>query len=514
MGDVLLVGIDIGTTGAKALLSDARGRVLAQAGEEYATAYPHPNWAEQDPADWWRALCLIVPQLFAASGVDPKQVAAICVSDQAPSLVAVDRAGEVLCPAAIWMDRRAEDQCASLRVHVGEGRIAAINGGRVDPYFLAPKLLWLRDQAPAVYARTHQVLQANSYIVHKLCGVFCMDRAVGPLTMLFDGARGDWSAELIGAMGLDEAKLPPVRGCAEIVGHVSAAAAGASGFAAGTPVLGGMVDGAAAAIEAGLVRRGQAVEMTGQSTVLMIGSDRPYGGRDLFPLGHAVEELHLVVGAQVASGGALRWFRDQLGDAERREAAALGIDPFELLSRAAASSPPGANRLVFLPYLYGERSPIWDTDARGVLFGLSLATTKADIVRAIMEGAAYGLRHNVEAAAAGGFDPQTLACVGGGARSAVWNQIKADVLQRPITLPAASSGAAMGDAIVAAAAAGVYAGVEEAVAGMVAPGATYLPRPETAARYDELYGIYRRLYPALRAEFQRLATVPDAPHGF
>lgn len=504
-----LVGIDIGTTGAKAILSDAAGSIVAQAGEEYPTAYRHPNWAEQDPGDWWRATCLIVRRLFAGSGIDPRQVAAICVSDQAPSLVAVDAGGEVLCPALIWMDRRSEAQCAWLRNQVGEAQVAAINGGPVDPYFMAPKLLWLRDHAPELYARCRQVLQANGYIVHRLCGAFCMDSAVGPLTLLFDSAAQDWSPALIAAMGLDLAKLPPVRRCAEVVGRVSAEAAAASGFAAGTPVLAGMVDGAAAAVEAGLVRRGQGVEMTGQSTVLLIGSDSPYHGRDLFPLGHAVPHLHLVVGAQVASGGSLRWFRDQLGDAERQEAAALGLDPFELLSRAAASSPPGANRLVFLPYMYGERSPIWDTDARGVLFGLSLATRKADIVRAIMEGAAFGLRHNVEAAQAGGFDPQTLACVGGGARSPVWNQIKADVLQRPITLPAASSGAAMGDAIVAAAGAGLYAGIEEAVAHMVAPGMTYQPRPAYAALYDELYGVYRRLYPALRPEFHRLAAVPE-----
>jgi xylulokinase len=510
MSQPYLVGIDIGTTGAKAILSDPTGRIVAQASEEYPTAFPHPNWAEQDPGDWWRATCRIVRRVLGESGIDPKDVAALCVSDQAPSLVALDARGDVLCPALIWMDRRSEAQCAWLRAEVGEARIAAINGGRVDPYFLAPKLLWLRAEAPDLYARCRYVLQANGYIVHKLCGAACMDSAVGPLTMLFDSARRDWSAELIAAMGVDPAMLPRVVPCAEIVGRVTAAAAAEAGLAAGTPVLGGMVDGAAAAIEAGLVRAGQAVEMTGQSTVLMIGSDGPYRGLDLFPLGHAVPDLHLVVGAQVASGGALRWFRDQLGEEERREAAALGIDPFELLSRAAESSPPGANRLVFLPYMYGERSPIWDTDARGVLFGLSLATQKADIVRAIMEGAAFGLRHNVEAAQAGGFDLQEIACVGGGARSAVWNQIKADILQRPIVLPSASSGAAMGDAIVAAAGAGIYASVEEAVARMVQPGATYRPRAEYAALYDELYGVYRRLYPALRAEFQQLAAVPAA----
>lgn len=508
MRDVYLAGIDIGTTGAKAILSDGEGRLVAQAGQEYPTAYPHANWAEQDPQDWWRATCQVVHRVLAQAGVDPKQVAAIAVSDQAPSLVAVDRGGEPLAPALIWMDRRSEDQCAWLREAVGQARIAAINGGRIDPYFLAPKLLWFKDHAPELYARTHQVLQANGYITYRLCGAFTMDNAVGPLTMLFDSAAQCWSAELIGAMGLDAAKLPPALPCAEIVGRVTPEAAAASGFAAGTPVLAGMVDGAAAAIEAGLVRRGQAVEMTGQSTVLMIGSDRPYQGLDLFPLGHAIPDVHLVVGAMVATGGSLRWFRDQLGQEEIREAAQLGIDPFDLLSRAAESSPPGANHLVFLPYMYGERSPVWDTDARGVLFGLSLATRKADIVRAIMEGAAYGLRHNVEAAAAGGFDPHTLACVGGGARSAVWNQIKADILQRPIVLPAASSGAAMGDAIVAAAAAGLYPSVEDAVAHMVTEGATYHPRPEYAALYDELYAIYRDLYPTLRPNFHHMGALP------
>lgn len=509
MSSTYLIGIDIGTTGTKAILCDTRGRIVAQAGQEYPTTYPHANWAEQDPQDWWRATCQVVRRVIDVSGTDPKQVAAISVSDQAPSLVAVDRSGDSICPALIWMDRRSEDQCAWLRAEIGQDRIAAINGGRIDPYFLAPKLLWFREHASDLYARCHQVLQANGYIVNRLCGAFCMDSAVGPLTMLFDSAAQRWSTILIAAMGLDYAKLPPVVPCAQIVGHVSAAAASASGFAAGTPVLAGMVDGAAAAIEAGLVHPGQAVEMTGQSTVLMIGSDRPYQGLDLFPLGHAIPQVHLVVGAQVASGGSLRWFRDQLGEEEVREAARLGVDPFELLSRAAASSPPGAKRLIFLPYMYGERSPIWDTDARGVIFGLSLATRKSDIVRAIMEGAAYGLRHNVEAAQAGGFHPITLACVGGGARSPVWNQIKADVLQRPISLPAAAAGAAMGDAIVAAAGAGIYASVGDAVEHMVTPGATYQPRPELAPLYDELYGVFRHLYPALRADFQRLAAIAD-----
>ncbi len=505
----LLIGVDVGTTSTKAVLFDQDGTQLAEAAQEYATAYPHNGWAEQDPEDWWRTTCAALSQLFADQRFDPANVAALGISCQAPSLAAVDREGRPLAPALIWLDRRTEAQCTWLRDHVGEASIAAINGGRVDPYYMAPKVLWFKEQMPDRYRATHQMLQANGYVVHKLCGLFTMDRSHGPITSFFDSAAGTWSDRLLDRCGIDAAKLPPLVDCAQVVGEVTREAAAATGLAAGTPVIAGMTDGTAAGIEAGLVRTGDAVEMTGQSTVLLICNDQPYLGRDLIPLGHAIPGKHLVVGALVASGGALRWFRDQLGVSEQEAAARLGVDPFDLLSEGAAQSPPGANRLVFLPYMYGERSPIWDSAARGVFFGLSLASQKRDLVRAIMEGAAYGLRHNLEVAAAAGFTATTLACVGGGARSALWNQIKADVLQRPIRLPRAATGAPFGDAVVAAAGVGLYPSIEAAVATMVQQGATYQPQRALAPRYDALYRIYLDLYPALKASFQALAAIPD-----
>ncbi|BAM00519.1 MULTISPECIES: xylulokinase [Caldilinea] len=500
-----LLGIDIGTTAAKAILCDRNGALLAQASEEYPTAFPQPGWAEQDPEAWWQATCHVVRRVLGAARLPAQAVAGVCVSCQAPTLAAVDAAGRPLYPALIWMDRRAEPQCAQLRAEVEEALVATLNGGRIDPYYLAPKLRWLRKYEPDIYARCHQVLQANGYIVHKLTGVFCMDSSHGPLTLCFDSARGEWSPRLIEAMRLDPEKLPPIRACGEVIGMVTPKAAEATGLAPGTPVIAGMTDGTAAAVEVGLTRPGDAAEMTGQSTVLLICSDAPYRGTALIPLGHAIPGLHLVVGAMSATGGALRWFRDQLGEHEVAEAQRQGVDPFELLSAKAAQSPPGANRLIFLPYMYGERSPIWDSAARGVFFGLSLATTKGDLVRAILEGAAYGLRHNVETAAEAGFMVETLACVGGGARSALWNQIKADVLGRPVTLPQAASGAAMGDAILVAASVGLYTSLSEAVAAMVRSGPTFLPQAENRARYNALYHIYRQLYPTLRPLFHELA---------
>jgi xylulokinase len=268
-----------------------------------------------------------------------------------------------------------------------------------------------------------------------------------------------------------------------------------------------MCDGTAAAVEAGLLRRGDAVEMTGQSTVLLICSDAPYLGDALIPLVHGIPGQYLVVGALVASGGSLRWFRDQLGEAERLAGPLLGVDPFDLLSQEAARRPAGANGLIFLPYMYGERSPIWDSAARGVFFGLSLATKKADLVRAIMEGAAFGLRHNAETAAAGGFPLAGLTCVGGGARSALWNQIKADVLQVPIRLPRGATGAPLGDALAAGVATGVYPSFDEAVRRVVQIEREFAPDSALAGRYDALYGIYTGLYPALKDSFQRLAAL-------
>lgn len=508
MAPTRLLGIDIGTTGVKAVVVDATGAVLAQASQEYPTALPQPNWAEQDPDAWWSATCNVLQRLKHEQGVDLAEIAAVGVSCQAPTVTPVDASGRPLSPAQLWMDRRAEAECAWLRQQMGEESITQTNGGRIDPYYLAPKWLWLREHAPEIYRQTHALLFTNGYLVHKLCGVFCMDLSHGPLTLFFDSARLTWSTDLLARMGLDARQLPPLLACSQVAGEVTREAAAFTGLRPGTPVVAGMTDGTAAGLEAGLVRPGDAVEMTGQSTVLLICSDKPYLGRDLIPLGHAVPGYFLVVGAQVASGGALRWFRDQLGEAERAEAARLGVDAFELLAQQAAQRPVGANRLIFLPYMYGERSPIWDSNARGVFFGLSLASIKGDLVRAVMEGAAYGLRHNMAVAEAAGFRANSVACVGGGARSALWNQIKADVLQRRITLPKAAIGAALGDAMVAAVGAGIYATVEDAVTNMVTPGAEFLPNPVHAATYDALYEIYLRLYPALRELFVDLAAVP------
>jgi xylulokinase len=506
----ILMGVDIGTTSVKTVLINRLGEIISQASQEYPTAYPHPGWAQQDPEDWWRAVCLTMKKVLVTSRISPQEIAGVGASCQAPTLVVVDERNEPIYPALIWMDRRSDDQCDWLRENLDESIVSGTNGGRIDPYYLAPKILWLRENEPDIYRGTRTILQANGFIVNRLCGTISMDLSHGPLTLFFDSRKQTWSSQLMDAMHIDPKLLPPLYPCAQIVGEVCAEASDSTGLAKGTPLIAGTVDGAAAALEAGLINRGDAVEMTGQSTVLLICSDQPYFDKDLIPLGHAIPGKFLVVGAMVASGGALRWFRDQLGEVERKAGEMLDVNPFELLSLKAASSPPGSNHVLFLPYMCGERSPIWDSDARGVFFGLTLATKKTDLIRAIMEGSAFGLRHNMEVATQGGFIPNTLSCVGGGSQSQVWNQIKADILNMAIRLPRISTGAPVGVAIIVAVATSIYPSIEEAVKNIVIFDRQHQPNHQNREIYDRMYDIYVNLYPVLKDSFKQLA---DIAHG-
>lgn len=363
------MGIDAGTTGLKVVVADADGTLLAQCGEEYGTSYPHPNWAEQDPEQWWRACCAVAPRALQMAGAQGKDVAGVGISGQGIGVVAVNAAGQPLRPAIIWLDRRSDAQCARLRETVGEEAVTAINGARIDSFYLAPKWLWVKEREPEVYRQTAAVLQSNGYLIQRLTGARRFAVSDGPMTLFFDAANLRYHEGLAEQMGIELEKMPPLARCAEVVGTLTADAAAAIGLAAGTPVVAGSVDGVAAAVEGGVLEDGDATEMTGQSTVILICADKPYLGRELISLVNAAPGKYLAVGGSAAGGGSLRWWRDTLADTEQARALREGRDPFQVLDEVAAGSPPGANRLVFLPYLYGERSPIWDTDARGCSSG-------------------------------------------------------------------------------------------------------------------------------------------------
>ena len=503
----LLLGIDVGTSSVKAVLLDLRGNLCAVCQAEYPLHHIRPAWVEQDPEDWWRATCQAIREALAKVPHASERVLGLAVSSQAPALLPLDRSGRPLRPAMIWMDRRAESEAARLTELLGAAEIHRITGNRPDAFYVAARLLWLRNHEPEVLKRTWQFVQVNGYVNYRLTGRIAMDPAHAVLLQLRDYATGEWSQALCSACGVEPAQFPEVIEAAAVQGEVTAEAAAATGLRVGTPVMAGTVDSPAAALEAGVAEPGIAVEMTGTSTVVIMPNDCGLTEPALIALPHALPEIHLLLGAMVSSGGCLRWFRDQLGQPEAQAALEQSADAFDLLTRQAAQAPPGSDGVIFLPYMMGERSPLWHTNARGVFFGLSLATGKAALVRSILEGAAFALRHNVEVAARAGAEVREMRSVGGCSRSDLWNQIKADVLGLPLLLPRTSAGSPFGAAILAGMGAGAFPDVRKALLEMVKLDRRFEPIQANREKYSRIYQVFRDIYAHLKDDFDRAAAV-------
>ncbi len=500
-----LLGIDVGTSAVKAVLCDTNGRVLGTGVQEFPTQYVRPGWVEQHPEDWWRATCDAIRAAIRDANIE--SIAAVCVSSQAPAMVPVDASGKPLHPALIWMDRRAGVETQDLVDLIGGGELFAITGNRADPYFVAAKIRWLSQNEPALMAKTHQILQVNGYINLRLTGEFSLDSSHLGLLQLADYRTGQWSTSLLDACGVSPDQLPTPHPCHQICGEVTAAAAEATGLRAGTPVLVGTVDASAAALEAGIVSAGHVVEMTGTSTVIIMADDAYRTDPTLISMPHGIDGSFLLIAAMVATGANLRWYRNEFGTTETELGAKLRLDPYDLLTQQAAEIGVGSDGVIFLPYMMGERTPIWHTDARGVFFGLSLATPRAALIRAILEGSAFGMRHNIDVAKEAGITFDEIRSVGGGSRSALWNQIKADVLGIPITLPQTSIGAPFGDAILAGIGAGLYDDPQATINNMVRVGDRYEPNPENHQQYNNIYTLYRNLYEHLREDFDYASKI-------
>jgi len=506
-----VVGVDVGTTGVEAVLVDDAYEVRASAAQEYATAFPAGGGAEQDPDDWWRAAAACVRQVLRRAGVDPARVAAVGVSGQAPSVAPVDAGLRPVRPALLWMDRRGHAECA---VRAGAAaELLARTGNRLDAYFAGPTLAWFARAEPQLAARTSTVLMASGYVVGRLTGVATCDTGHAGLTLLADLGADGWAPDLATLWGVPTRWLPELAEPTAVVGRVRADAAAVTDLAVGTPVVAGGVDGVTASLAAGVRAHGDVCEMTGQSTVVnaafdasafarAVDSGRWTGGLSVLP--YPVAGHHLVYGSMVATGGILRWFRDEFASA------AADDDDFARLDALAGTSAPGAGGLVLLPYFLGERSPVWDPAARGALVGLSMSTRRADVVRAILEGTAYGLRHNLEELAAIGLRPAEVRAVGGGARGATWTQVKADVTGLAFRPTGDSPSASYGAALLAAAGAGLtddLPGTARALADRAAAaGQATVVRPDAARHrtYDRYYRAYRELYPALRRVYDVL----------
>jgi len=468
-----LVGLDVGTTGVKALALSPEGDVLARVEESYELSTPHPGWAEQDPEDWWRA----AERALAALGGQP---AAIGLSGQMHGLVALDDRDRVLRPAILWNDQRTEAECVEIEERVGLARLIQLTGNRALTGFTAPKLLWLRRHEPTTYAQVAHVLLPKDYVRLRLTGEHVIDVADASGTLLFDVARRRWSQEMLEALQLDPAWLPRALESPEVSGET----------VAGIPVAAGAGDQAAAALGVGVDRPGPVSVVLGTSGVVFAAL--PAFAADpqarVHAFCHAVPGGWHAMGVMLSAGGSLRWLRDVLGPR----------GGYDELTAAAEEWPAGTEGLTFLPYLSGERTPHADPHARAAYAGLTLRHHRGALVRAVLEGVAYGLRDSLELLRELGVDPRDGRVSGGGARSDLWLRILASVLRLPIRRTAADEGSAFGAALLGGVAAGVFRDVHEAVATCVRLLEPVDPDPQWVDAYEHGYRRFQLLYPALR----------------
>lgn len=509
MSKRLLLGIDSGTSGCKLTVFDFEGRVVAAAAGSYHTAYSKAGYAEQDASAWWKTICQTLQNLIEVQKVDPRAIAAIGIDGISWVCLPVDRKGAPLRKAMIWLDRRAEKQAAWLRETLGEEELIRLSGNPVDPAYITPKILWLRENEPEVYAQTARFLQSNAFIVYKLTGEWSQDYSQAYGFHFFDMAKGVWNENMAEAMGIPLDLMAPLCHCHDVVGTVHSKAAAETGLVAGIPVVAGGLDAACCALGAGVVKPGQTQEQGGQAGGMSILVDQPLIHPKLILGYHVLPDLWLLQGGTVGGGGTLNWFNKEFGYCRQQAEKESNKNSFELMSEAAATIVPGADGLIFLPYMAGERSPIWDSKARGVFFGLSYDKTRAHLIRAMMEGVGFSLLHNLKTAEEVNADAEELISVGGAANSRVWTQIKADITGKTIHVPLSDQATTLGAALLAGVGTGVYPNFTEAVQKTVQIQRTHHPSLENHAFYDRFYQLYLELYQQLRDSFAVLARITD-----
>lgn len=500
-----LLGIDVGTSGTKTVLFDTHGRALRTKTVEYPLHQPHNGWAEQDPEDWWNACVAGVRTVL--EGIDVRAVRGIGLSGQMHGLVMLDREGRVLRRSIIWCDQRTAAECDEINRRVGEKRIIELTANPPMTGFTAAKILWVRNNEPQIYERCAHILLPKDYIRYRLTGEFATEVSDAAGMQLMDIPGRCWSGEVLDKLGIDRALLPSMHESPDVTGVISAAVADLTGLAAGTLVVGGAGDNPAAAVGTGVVRAGRAFTTIGSSAVVYAVSDTvsiDLQGR-VHTLCASVPGKWTVMSCTQGAGLSLKWLRDTCCAPEVAEAVAKGVDPYTIMNELAEQAGIGAGRLLYLPYLMGERSPHPDPDCRGVFFGLSAMHQRGHMIRAVMEGVAYSQRECVDVFREMGVNVTDMTATGGGARSPLWRQMLADLYDCPVSTLAVDEGAALGVALLAGVGAGVFASVEEACDAVIRKADPVQPDAGRATAYAPYYTLYKRLYLDLKADFRTLA---------
>lgn len=491
----LLLGIDLSTTGAKALVIDETGRVVSSATTPLSLSTPRDLWSEQEPHDWWDATANSVRQALDSSG---NKIAAIGLTGQMHGLVVLDHEGQVLRPAILWNDQRCGAECDDIRARVGREHLIQVTGNDALTGFTAPKILWLEKNEPEIFGRIKHVLLPKDYIRYKLTGALAMDKADGSGTILFDLRKRTWSTEILNTLNLPSDWFPQTFEGHETTSEVNDEAAKLTGLAAGVPVVAGGGDQSAQAVGVGVVRPGTIAVTLGTSGVVFAATESPLiepQGR-LHAFCHAVPNRWHLMGVMLSAAGSLQWYRDRIAP-ERS---------FAELVEEAATVPAGSEGLIFLPYLSGERTPHPDPLARGAWIGLTTRHERAHLTRAVLEGVAFGIKDMFELMKSAGLGPiEQVRVSGGGAKSLLWRQILADILEAELVTVNTTEGAAYGAALLAGVGAGVWPDVDTACAQTIVIKDHVSPQPANQTRYRSLYGQYKNLYPTLKSTFHALS---------
>jgi len=510
-----LLGIDIGTSGVRSLVVNEEGGIIGAATAEHASYAPRPGWSEQEPREWWVATVESVRGALEDAGISGKQVQGIGLSGQMHGAVLLDAGGEVLRPAILWNDQRTHRECEEIYERVGRERLIRLTCNPALTGFTAPKILWVRNHEPEIYEKTAQILLPKDYIRFRMSGTFATEVSDASGTLLFAVPERTWCGEVLEKLEVAPDLLPPCYESEEVTAEVSKSAAKELGILAGTPIVGGGGDQAAGATGNGIVRSGVLSATLGTSGVLFAFADEvqtdPQGRVHTFC--HAVRGKWHVMGVMLAAGGSLQWWRNQMAEVEQRQAQEAGRETYEILCGKAASVEPGSEGLLFLPYLTGERTPHADPHARGGWVGLNIRHTRAHLIRALLEGVGFGMRDSLEIIRGMGVPVREIRVSGGGARSALWRQILADIYAHDVCTINATEGPAYGVALLAAVGTGCFATIEEACDAAIEVTSTTTHDPQVAALYDRYYAIYRRLYPALKPVFRDISETVASLHA-
>ncbi|MCX7918426.1 MAG: xylulokinase [bacterium] len=504
-----LIGIDVGTSGAKTVLFDTKGNVVTKSVIEYPLEQPHPGWSEQEPENWWKATVKSIRKVLQRSKINSAEVKGISLSGQMHGAVFLDKNLRPVRPCILWNDQRTVEQCQTIIEKIGLDKLRELVGNTALSGFTAPKILWLRDCEPEHYARVNKLVLPKDYVRYKLTGVLATEVSDASGTILFDNKQRTWSSEMLQRLDINPDWFPNCYESDSVCGEITKKVALTTGLKVGTPVIAGGADNTCSAIGNGIILEGRVLASIGTSGVIFCHTDTVKVDPKLrvHSFCHSVRYKWYLMGCMLSAGFSFRWFRDQLGVFEKQIAKKRKVDPYEILTEAASLVPVGSNGVIFLPYLMGERSPHGDPNAKSVFFGITAKTTREDLIRAVLEGVTFGMRDSLEIMRELRQPIQQIRVTGGGAQSGLWRQICADIFNTPVVTVNTTEGAALGAAILAGVGAGVYPDIATAVERIVTVTSVTDPILENSKRYNEFYQIFKGLYPALKPAFDQISAI-------